>query len=192
MKKQCHQCGYELDSLLPFKCRHCGELYCKDHYLPENHHCPNLPRSGWLIKNQYRPSRYHEQSHIQESFPEIKVNRRTNYRDDNIHRDNNRLNSYKHEIKRLSMKMLRNKWFWIIGLPIILILILYTYVWLSYGQTWANFSLYFIIIFIVIILMMIFLPRRKPYDPIREGIYHDELIREQARNDFKNNRRRRW
>jgi len=188
MKKQCHQCGNELDSLLPFKCRHCGELFCKDHYLPENHHCPNLPRSGWLIKNQYRPSRYHEQSHIQESFPEIKANRRTNYRDDNVYRDNNRHNSYKHEIKRLSMNMLRNKWFWIIVMPIILIIILYVYLLFTYGESCATLVIVMIIVLIACILMMIFLPPRRR-SILEEAEIEKGRLREIGSQQV---RRRRW
>jgi len=182
MKKQCHQCGNELDSLLPFKCKHCGELYCKDHYLPENHNCPNLPRSGWLIKNQYKPLKYHEKSNISESIPEIKVNRRKNYRDNNVH------NSYKYEIKRLSMNMLRNKWFWIIVMPIILIIILYVYLLFTYGETCATSVLICIIVLIACILMMIFLPPRRR-SILEEAEIEKGRLREIGSQQV---RRRRW
>ena len=37
---ECDQCGREEN--LPYKCRHCGGVYCGDHRLPENHGCPGL------------------------------------------------------------------------------------------------------------------------------------------------------
>ena len=43
---KCHECDKKVDSLIPFKCKHCGNLFCKDHYLPENHNCPDFkPKS---------------------------------------------------------------------------------------------------------------------------------------------------
>lgn len=38
---QCHFCGQEKEGL-PFKCNYCGELFCADHRLPENHACPRV------------------------------------------------------------------------------------------------------------------------------------------------------
>lgn len=35
---RCHQCGKILHEL-PFRCRRCGQIFCVDHHLPENHHC---------------------------------------------------------------------------------------------------------------------------------------------------------
>ncbi len=35
---QCHFCGKILTGL-PFRCRHCGNSFCAEHHLPENHHC---------------------------------------------------------------------------------------------------------------------------------------------------------
>ena len=29
---------------MPFKCSYCGQIFCEDHRLPENHMCPNLPK----------------------------------------------------------------------------------------------------------------------------------------------------
>ena len=34
----CHHCGKILDEL-PFRCRRCGQIFCSDHHLPENHNC---------------------------------------------------------------------------------------------------------------------------------------------------------
>lgn len=33
----------------PLMCKYCGEVHCKDHELPKNHNCPNLPE----IKTSY-------------------------------------------------------------------------------------------------------------------------------------------
>lgn len=40
MKRHCAYCFKELDSLVPWKCQHCGEYFCANHRLPENHNCP--------------------------------------------------------------------------------------------------------------------------------------------------------
>ena len=55
MRKYCHYCGKEIDSLIPFKCRYCGNLFCKHHHLPENHNCSNLPPRKTLIKPSNEP-----------------------------------------------------------------------------------------------------------------------------------------
>lgn len=36
--RRCHYCGKILHEL-PYKCRRCGNIFCSDHHLPENHHC---------------------------------------------------------------------------------------------------------------------------------------------------------
>jgi len=66
MRKNCNFCEKELDSLLPFKCRYCGELFCNDHYLPENHRCSKLPPPRSLIKHPHKPL-------IEPDVEEIKV-----------------------------------------------------------------------------------------------------------------------
>jgi hypothetical protein len=35
---RCHFCGKILTGL-PFRCGHCGNIFCSEHHLPENHHC---------------------------------------------------------------------------------------------------------------------------------------------------------
>jgi hypothetical protein len=37
---QCDACGRHED--LPYQCRRCGQTFCADHRLPENHDCPGL------------------------------------------------------------------------------------------------------------------------------------------------------
>ena len=41
---KCATCGSECD--LPFKCNYCGNYYCPDHRLPENHDCTE----NWRVK----------------------------------------------------------------------------------------------------------------------------------------------
>lgn len=36
--RRCHYCGKILHEL-PYKCRRCGNIFCSDHHLPENHNC---------------------------------------------------------------------------------------------------------------------------------------------------------
>ena len=40
----CQQCNVE--TYMPFKCPHCGQYFCVEHRLPENHNCPEY----WLAK----------------------------------------------------------------------------------------------------------------------------------------------
>jgi len=57
---ECHVCHESTDT--PFECSYCGERYCTDHRLPENHACPNLHRatppspsdSESVVRNGYR------------------------------------------------------------------------------------------------------------------------------------------
>lgn len=37
---KCSACGKEVT--LPFKCKYCGQLFCDEHRLPENHSCKNI------------------------------------------------------------------------------------------------------------------------------------------------------
>ncbi len=38
-------CSYcEKPEVMPFKCKFCGEMFCADHRLPENHECLGLRR----------------------------------------------------------------------------------------------------------------------------------------------------
>ena len=41
MNNYCAYCGKNLEGL-GFKCRYCGEYFCVDHQLPENHACLGL------------------------------------------------------------------------------------------------------------------------------------------------------
>jgi len=51
MNNYCAACGKALEGL-PFKCRYCGEYFCVEHQLPENHACPGLDdwKAGKLKK----------------------------------------------------------------------------------------------------------------------------------------------
>jgi len=56
----CEYCGKEI-GFLPFRCKYCGGVFCKDHRLPENHECtferkhrPTVPTSRGEKKEQER------------------------------------------------------------------------------------------------------------------------------------------
>lgn len=36
----CRKCGQE--TFLPFRCPYCGDMFCTEHRLPENHNCPRM------------------------------------------------------------------------------------------------------------------------------------------------------
>jgi Zn-dependent protease len=38
---ECHYCGSGKEGL-PFRCNYCGEFFCSEHRLPENHSCPRV------------------------------------------------------------------------------------------------------------------------------------------------------
>jgi len=67
---ECHVCHESTDT--PFECSYCGERYCTDHRLPENHECPNLrhatpPKSSQtesVVTNAYRGGDGSDQSRI--------------------------------------------------------------------------------------------------------------------------------
>ncbi len=42
----CAYCGNGFTHL-PHRCKYCGELYCSDHLIPENHECKLLPQGVW-------------------------------------------------------------------------------------------------------------------------------------------------
>ena len=44
---KCQLC--KKDVTLPFKCSYCGQYFCDDHRLPEQHLCPGLPNRSWGI-----------------------------------------------------------------------------------------------------------------------------------------------
>jgi len=37
---RCDECG--VDENMPYQCHRCGQTFCADHRLPENHDCPGL------------------------------------------------------------------------------------------------------------------------------------------------------
>lgn len=47
---QCQLCKKTVD--MPFTCTYCGQTFCADHRLPENHHCPILPKFKERYNNQ--------------------------------------------------------------------------------------------------------------------------------------------
>jgi len=75
---KCAFCGKEIEGL-PFRCRYCGQYFCAEHHLPENHNCPLLPEirrphTPWF------PRKYEERRTTWSRIPsrsEIPVTRRT-------------------------------------------------------------------------------------------------------------------
>ncbi|TXT58299.1 MAG: AN1-like Zinc finger [Promethearchaeota archaeon] len=56
----CEFCGEEI-GYLPFKCKYCGHIYCKEHRLPENHECTfELKHVPVVPVNNRAKSRYQE------------------------------------------------------------------------------------------------------------------------------------
>jgi len=55
---ECHFCGQKKEGL-PFRCNYCGESFCGDHRLPENHACPRVGGSkqpGYADIKRYSPN----------------------------------------------------------------------------------------------------------------------------------------
>ncbi|MDA4129470.1 MAG: hypothetical protein OK457_01745 [Thaumarchaeota archaeon] len=68
----CHYCGAAKEGL-PFRCNYCGEFFCGEHRLPENHACPRVggPRQpGYAQVRRYTP-----QSRDRPSLPFTRSNR---------------------------------------------------------------------------------------------------------------------
>ncbi|TFF88799.1 MAG: hypothetical protein EU550_00575 [Promethearchaeota archaeon] len=60
MPKYCEFCGEKID-YLPFSCKYCGGVYCKEHRLPENHECtfelkhtPTIPTDSKDVRHGIR------------------------------------------------------------------------------------------------------------------------------------------
>jgi len=60
LPKFCEFCGEKID-YLPFSCKYCGGIYCKEHRLPENHECtfelkhtPTIPTDSKDVRHGIR------------------------------------------------------------------------------------------------------------------------------------------
>jgi len=49
---QCQLCKKEVD--LPFTCSYCGQTFCDEHRLPENHRCPVLSTRNWKKYREFK------------------------------------------------------------------------------------------------------------------------------------------
>lgn len=88
-KKNCEVCG-KLD-LMPFECNYCGNFYCSDHRLPENHNCVGLLDKEKLRESRksYRPqislnrSEETQKIHVEENEniyrAKVPLSKQTNY-----------------------------------------------------------------------------------------------------------------
>ena len=70
---KCQYCGIE--EILPFDCSYCGQHFCADHRLPENHQCPQLWRAKRPVDYPSfesvpprRPLQYHSNAKPSRSF----------------------------------------------------------------------------------------------------------------------------
>lgn len=53
--EQCSTCGKELTYLEALKCSFCGEKFCSEHLLAENHNCTKLPKKAALGQWKAKP-----------------------------------------------------------------------------------------------------------------------------------------
>jgi|GEM_PF-2104687 len=47
---KCSFCGVVVPEKIPFKCSFCGEYFCGEHRLPENHACAKLPQENIFLR----------------------------------------------------------------------------------------------------------------------------------------------
>ena len=47
---KCAYCGKEVS--MPFVCPYCGQPFCAEHRLPENHECPNMPKEPFTYQRK--------------------------------------------------------------------------------------------------------------------------------------------
>jgi magnesium-transporting ATPase (P-type) len=116
------------------------------------------------------------------------------FRENQIKISHRRNNSYRGNKYQVIKNILTNKWFLIIGLPIILLFILYVAIWFSYGQLWANLTLFFIIILIVFIILFILFPPKRGEESILERAEREKgRLQEEGRQQAqRGDRRRGW
>lgn len=95
----------------------------------------------------------------------------------------------KTKIKKILIATLKNKWFWIIVVPIIFLIVFYIYMLTSYDKTVADLTTMIVATIVVVIMLLILFPPKRRYDPIRDAIYEEEMIREKARQDVSRGRR---
>jgi len=55
MRKEgtCFYCG-KIYGTLPYRCKFCGNLFCSDHHLPENHDCEGLKEHKRITQERFR------------------------------------------------------------------------------------------------------------------------------------------
>lgn len=53
---RCAVCGAE--ELLPYRCKYCGEYFCAQHRLPEQHNCRGLPFAASPWEKEFKRARY--------------------------------------------------------------------------------------------------------------------------------------
>ncbi len=69
---RCHFCDQDKEGL-PFRCNYCGETFCVDHRLPENHACPRIGgplQPGYT--RRYQPAKLPARSREVRTFPSLR------------------------------------------------------------------------------------------------------------------------
>ena len=52
---QCQLCKKEVE--IPYQCTFCGQYFCEEHLLPENHLCPGTPKRDWTNYKKLKNAR---------------------------------------------------------------------------------------------------------------------------------------
>jgi len=80
---KCKKCGKE--TFLPFRCQYCGDYFCSDHRLPENHECPRMELAR-APKTETKPIVVQRQEPYEHtiSYTPFKPNRKIRFSDKEI------------------------------------------------------------------------------------------------------------
>lgn len=80
--KHCHLKGCNRQDYLPFKCKHCKEWFCKDHWEVEHHNCILKPAKEIIVtkvKKLYTNTCSHKRCKTRELVPVVCTNCNKNY-----------------------------------------------------------------------------------------------------------------
>lgn len=66
---KCDFCGKEVE--IPFTCSYCGQQFCSEHRLPENHMCPSIPERSWDEYQKMHPIRIDSPSTLKHTQHEL-------------------------------------------------------------------------------------------------------------------------
>jgi len=69
--RKCHYCGNKIELIIPYKCKGCGEYFCNEHRLPEQHNCTAI-KSSWDSWKQQQ-EKYYKTPEIRKSHTPVHV-----------------------------------------------------------------------------------------------------------------------